>query len=272
MHYHEHTRKTVHVQRDLISGGVLTEERRRAIVDLLRRDGKVLAAELSNRFEVSQDTIRRDLRDLAEAGLLQRVHGGALPRSPTDPRYTARQRESPAAKTAIARAAAGLVRPGQVVILDAGTTALQVAEHLPSDLRATIVTNSPPAAVALGSHANLEVVLVGGRLVKESLAAVGAEAVEALRSVRADLCILGVAGLHPDVGISMLNLEEIYVKRAMIEGAAEVAAVAAGDKLGTAAPYVVGPLEMLTHIVTERGVGEEVLASYRTIGLTVLQG
>ncbi len=254
------------------SGGMLTEERRRIILDLLRREGKVLAAEQGARFGVSKDTIRRDLRDLAEAGLLQRVHGGALSRSPTDARYTIRQSESPTAKTAIAMAAANLVRPGQVVILDAGTTALQVAEQLPLHLRATIVTTSPPAAMALGGHPDIEIVLVGGRLVKESLAVAGAEAVEALRSVRADLCILGVAGLHPEVGMSILNLEEVYVKRAMIEGAAEVAVVAAGDKFGTAAPYVVGPLSMLTHVVTERAVDERILAPYRAMGLTLVQG
>lgn len=253
-------------------GSILTEERRRIILDLVRRQGKVLAAELSERFAVSQDTIRRDLRELAEAGLLQRVHGGALPRSPTDPRYTVRQRESPAAKSAIATAAAKLVRPGQVVIVDAGTTALQVAEQLPPDLRATVVTNSPPAAIALAGHPSIEVVHIGGRLVKESLAVVGVEAVEALRGIRADLCILGVAGLHPEVGISMLNREEVFVKRAMIEGAAEVAAVAAGDKFGTAAPYVVGPLSLLTHVITERAVSESILAPYRAAGLTVVQG
>jgi DeoR/GlpR family transcriptional regulator of sugar metabolism len=164
------------------------------------------------------------------------------------------------------------VRPGQVVILDAGTTALQVAEHLPPDLRATIVTNSPPAAIALAGHPEIEVVGIGCRLVKASLAAVGGEAVEALHSVRADLCILGVASLHPEVGISVLNREEVYVKRAMIEGAAEVAAVAAGDKLGTAAPYMVGPLSLLTHVVTERAVIESVLAEYRALGLTIVQG
>src|SRR5438270_5760141 len=124
------------MQEERTAGGILSEERRRIILDLVRREGKVLAMELSERFHVSQDTIRRDLRELAEAGLLQRVHGGALLRSPTDPQYMVRRDESPAAKSAIAAAAAQLVRPGQVVMLDAGTTALQVAEQLPPDLRA----------------------------------------------------------------------------------------------------------------------------------------
>ena len=95
---------------------------------------------------------------------------------------------------------------------------------------------------------------------------------EALHGIRADLCILGVAGLHPEVGISMLNREEVFVKRAMIEGAAEVAAVAAGDKFGTAAPYVVGPLSLLTSVITARTVPESVLAPYKAAGLTIVRG
>ena len=260
------------MQSESLQSGMLTAERRREILNLLRRDGKVMAADLSARFAVSPDTVRRDLREMAESGLLQRVHGGALPRSPTDPRYIIRQTESPAAKETISAAAAQLVRPGQVVIIDAGTTALQVAQHLPHDLRATIVTNNPPVAVALGGHPYVEIILIGGHLIKDSLAVAGAEAVGALRSVRADMCILGVAGLHTEVGISMLNLEEVYVKRAMVEGAAEVAAVITGDKLGTAAQYVVGPLSMLTHIVTEHSVDESVLEPYRAMGITIVKG
>src|SRR4029453_15208402 len=101
---------------------------------------------------VSEDTIRRDLRELAEADLLQRVHGGALPHSPAVASFAVRQGQAPAAKQAIARAAAQLVRDGQVIILDGGTTTLQVAQLLPVDLRATVVTNSPPIAIARPEH------------------------------------------------------------------------------------------------------------------------
>src|ERR671925_11382 len=97
---------------------MLTAERRQYILETLRRDGKVLATELSVALSVSEDTIRRDLRELAEAGLIQRVHGGALPRSPADASYAARQRQAPSAKAAIARAAVQLIRDGQVIILD----------------------------------------------------------------------------------------------------------------------------------------------------------
>jgi DeoR/GlpR family transcriptional regulator of sugar metabolism len=145
-----------------------------------------------------------------------------------------------------------------------------VARQLPPDLRATIVTNSPPIAVALADHPLVEVHVVGGRLNKDALAAVGVAAVEALHGIHADICILGVAGLHPEAGITVLDLEESYVKRAMMAGAGDVVAVAAADKLGTAVPYSVGPLAALTHLVTERAVPEATLAPYRALGLTVV--
>ena len=251
--------------------GMLREERHRHILDALRRRGKVVATELSAALAVSEDTIRLDLRDLAEAGLVQRVHGGALPRSPALADYVARQALAPAAKAAIARAAAALVRPGQVVLLDGGTTTLQVARQLPGDLRATIVTTSPPIAVVLAAHPTVEVVMIGGRLSKDALVAVGAATVEALERVRADLCILGVCSLHPAVGVSVGDPEEAATKRAMIAGAGEVVAVADAEKLGTAAPFVVGPIGDLTRLVTERGVPDETLAPYRARGVTIVR-
>lgn len=128
---------------------MLTAERQQYILEILRREGKVLASQLSVDLNVSEDTIRRDLRELAEVGLLQRVHGGALLRSPAAASYAARQKHAPLEKEEIAKAAVQLVRPGQVIILDGGTTTQLVANYLPIDLQATVITNSPPIAVAL---------------------------------------------------------------------------------------------------------------------------
>ena len=108
------------------------------------------------------------------------------------------------------------------MILDGGTTTLQVARQLPLDLEATVVTNSPPIALALAEHPLIEVVMLGGRLYKKALVNVGAEAIEAVSRIRADLCLLGVCSVHPEVGISVTNLDEAHVKRTMIQGAAEV--------------------------------------------------
>ena len=251
---------------------MLTAERRRSIMQTLQRDGKVLASELSKNLHVSEDTIRRDLRELAAAGELLRVHGGALPRLPSSVRFVERQQQAPEAKAAIAQAAVPLIRQDQVIILDGGTTPLQVAQQLPHDLRATVITHSPPIALALAEHPTIEVIVIGGKLYKYELVTVGAATVEAYRDIRADLCFLGISSIHPEVGISTLNLEEAYVKRAMIASAAEVVALTSTEKLGTAAPYIIGPLSDLTHLVTERSVSEELLAPYRAQGISIVRG
>lgn len=249
---------------------MLTEERRDLILKRLHRDGKVVAADLSAELAVSPDTVRRDLRDLAEAGLLRRVHGGALPAAVGARPYALRREQAPAAKEAIARATRSLLRPGQVILLDAGTTTLEVARRLPPDLEATVITNSPPIAVALAEHPAVEVTMLGGSLAKDAQAVVGAATVDMLHSVRADVLVLGVCSLHPEVGITVLDLEESYVKRAMIENAAEVVAVSSAEKLGSAGPYVVAPLDELTHLVTERTVPMDQLAQYRQLGIEVV--
>ncbi|MGJ5633521.1 DeoR/GlpR family DNA-binding transcription regulator [Nostoc sp. CALU 1950] len=250
---------------------MLTAERRQFILEILRRDKKVLSSELSTVLKVSEDTIRRDLRELAESGFLQRVHGGALLPSPALASYADRQKQAPKEKKAIARAAAKLVCTGQVVILDGGTTTLQVARHLPLDLQATIVTNSPPIAIALAEHRHIEVVMLGGRLYKKALVNVGATTVEELRMIRADLCMLGVCSVHPEFGISVANLDEAHVKRAMIAGAAEVVGLATEEKLDTAAPYVVQSIHALTYLVTAPTVSDRMLTSYKALGLTIIR-
>ena len=250
---------------------MLTAERRRSIMQALQREGKVYASELSKLLQVSEDTIRRDLRELAAAGELQRVHGGALPRLPAQASFSERQQQAPGAKAAIAQAAARLIRQDQIIILDGGTTPLQVVQHLPPDLHATVITHSPPVAMALAQHPAVEVIVIGGKLYKHELVAVGAATVEAFQHIRADLCFLGIGSLHPEVGISTFDLEEASVKRAMIASAAEVVALTPAEKLGTAAPYVVGPLSDLTHLVTERSVSNEVLAPYRALGITIVR-
>jgi DeoR/GlpR family transcriptional regulator of sugar metabolism len=250
------------------SGIVLKEERQQAILELLRRDGKVLVVDLMTRLNVSEDTVRRDLNDLTEIGLLQRVHGGALPRAPNLPFEL---RETDSTKKAMAAAAAQLIHDGQVVLMDSGTTVLEVVAHLPFSRHATILTNSLPVAAALSHHPEIEVHVLGGRLKKDAQAMIGVPVVEALRQLRPDLCVLGVCSLHPEIGISMLDAEEAYVKRAMVEQAAEVVAMVGAAKLGTAAPYVIGPLTALTYLVTDGAIEQHVLAPYQEQGITVIR-
>ena len=251
---------------------MLPAERKRLILQSIGADGRVVASELSQRFEVSEDTIRRDLRELAAEGLLHRVHGGALPlpRAPVSASHAARVGQATAAKAAIAQAAAALFRDGQVITIDSGTTPLQVAEHFPPQLSATVVTHSLPVLRALAGRANLELIAIGGRVLGDSLATAGPTAVDAFRALRADVCILGVAGVDVDAGLTALNYEESLVKRAIALGATQVVAVAAAEKLGTAGPFDVVPVDRLTHLVTDRAADAGVLQRFRDAGLEVI--
>jgi DeoR/GlpR family transcriptional regulator of sugar metabolism len=249
---------------------MLTDERRSLILERLRTQGRVLAADLTAELEVSSDTIRRDLRELDETGLLRRVHGGALPRHGDASSFAARARRAPEAKASIARRAAACVRDGQVVVLDGGTTTLELARALRDDLRASVITTSPPIALALADHPGLEVTVIGGTLRPEALVTVGAAAVEALHVIRADIVFLGVCGLHPEIGVTTEDLEERHVKAAMLDGAGEVVALADHDKLGTAMPVVVAPMSAVTHLVTDAAVDDGAVAPYRALGIEVL--
>jgi DeoR/GlpR family transcriptional regulator of sugar metabolism len=251
---------------------MLNAERRGKILEVLGRDQRVLASELAALFAVSEDTIRRDLRELAEEGLLRRVYGGAVPKSPASLTYNRRKGEATSAKAAIARAAAKLFKDGQVVFFDAGTTALEVAAHLPHDLRLTVVTNSLPVGAALADHPHARVIVLGGTVLRETQATVGAETVEAYRRVRADVCVLGVASVHPEVGLGVFYHEDAEVKRAMVASAAEVMVVAASDKLGTSAPFLVGPLSIVDRLVTDPAVPEETVRAYTDAGIEVVRG
>ena len=251
---------------------MLSAERKRLILESIGTDGRVVAAELSQRFDVSEDTIRRDLRELAAEGLVHRVHGGALPlpKAPVVESYAARAEQAPLAKAAIAKAAAALIHSGQVIAIDGGTTPLQVAQQFSLSLRATVITHSLPVLTALASHTGIELIAVGGRFMGETLVSVGPAAVDTYRSIRPDVCILGVAGVDVEAGLTALNQPEAHVKRAMAEHAGQVVAVAAAEKLRTAGPFHVLPVERLTHLVTDKAASSKSLRPFKEAGVLVI--
>jgi DeoR/GlpR family transcriptional regulator of sugar metabolism len=248
---------------------MLTAERRNEILTRLNRDGKVVASELVGALGVSEDTVRRDLRELAAGGLVQRVHGGALPPPPATATFTQRLHVAAEAKAHLAEAALPLLDGARVIVLDGGTTSLELARRLPAGRSCTVLTNSPPVAAALAEHPTVEVVLIGGRLLKDAQVTVGPEAIDALRAVHADVCVLGICSLHPEVGVTATDHDEAHVKRAMVAAAAEVIALATADKLRTAAPWVVAPLADVSHLVTD--AGDELTAAYAAAGVSVVR-
>lgn len=251
---------------------MLADQRKQHILNILKRDGQIVAKILSQELGLSEDTIRRDLRELAQEGMLQRVHGGALPASPAVANFAAREQIQTESKVAIGRAAAQLIKNGQVVILDGGTTAVQIVRNLPANLQATVVTHSARIAVELVDHPGIEVILIGGRLFKHSVVSVGAAAIEAIRHIRADVYFMGVTGVHLEAGLSTGDLEEAYVKYALCQQAAETLVLASQEKLGAASQYVIAPLTDVSGLIVERTIPDQILAPYRELGLSVVRG
>jgi DeoR/GlpR family transcriptional regulator of sugar metabolism len=230
---------------------MLVAQRRDLLLDRLRRDGRIIAKDLATELGLSEDSVRRDLRDLAAAGLCQRVYGGALPASPAIGDYTARRDIAVASKHKVAARAAALIPPGSTVIIDGGTTALALVHALPADLKALVVTHSPTVAAALATHATVEIYLIGGRIFKHSVVACGAAAVEAAEGVTADLFFLGVTGVHPRTGLTTGDADEAAMKRALSRRAADTYVLASTEKIGAASPFSVLPLTAVAGVITD---------------------
>lgn len=229
---------------------MLTSQRHALLLNRLSRDGRLVVADLAAELALSEDTLRRDLRGLAAQELLLRVHGGALPASPTHQPLARRQEMQTEAKARLARAAARQIEPGQIVILDGGSTHEALVAALPMGLRATFVTHSPGIAAALERHAEVEVILIGGRIFRHSMVAMGPGTAEAYGRLRADVCFLGVTGVQAEAGLTTGDAEEAALKSILMRSAAEVVVMATPDKLGAASPWTVAPLSGLNRLVS----------------------
>jgi DeoR/GlpR family transcriptional regulator of sugar metabolism len=230
---------------------MLAAERRDLLLARLAAEGKVVAKDIAAELGVAEDTIRRDLREMAAAGLCQRVYGGALPISPALADYATRATVATSSKERVAAAAAALIRPGQTVLLDGGTTALAVTAALPPGLRATVVTHSPTVAAALVEHPSVDVFVLGGRLFKHSAVTCGAAAAEAAQGVTADLFLLGVTGVHHEAGLTTGDPDEAAMKRALAARAADTYVLASTEKIGAASPFLVLPCTAVTAVITD---------------------
>jgi len=230
---------------------MLAAQRKDFLLARLDRDRRLVAKDVAAELGVSEDSVRRDLRELAAAGLCQRVYGGALPVSAAIADYGTRRDVEVDSKQRVAAAAAALIGPGATVILDGGTTALAVTRALPTDLAATVVTHSPTVAAALAGHPSVEVYVLGGRLFRHSMVTCGAAAVEAAQLVHADLFLLGVTGVHADAGLTTGDADEAAMKRALARRAADTYVLASAEKIGAASRFAVLPLAAVAGVITD---------------------
>lgn len=248
---------------------MLKEERQNVILHEINLHNKVLTTYLVERLGVSEDTIRRDLNELADLGRIIKVHGGAISKSfhnsfsPTD--VYARSE-----KRIIAQKAAQLIRNGMFVLTTGGTTILEMARVLPPDLHATFFTGSLPVAYEYSQHPHIDVILIGDRLLKSSKITVGGAAIEQIRQVKADLCFLGTNAIDLRDGLTDNDLDVVQIKKAMIESSSRVVSLAISEKINTSQRIKVCNINNIDTIITELHPDDELLKPYRAAGLEIL--
>lgn len=248
------------------------EERQDAITDLVLRRGRVSVTEVASTFDVTTETVRRDLRLLETNGHLRRVHGGAVRTSSRiETRLSDRDEDHAEEKERIGRVAAGLVPPMQSsLLLDAGSTVARLADHLPRDRRLVVFTHALTIASRLGPQQELELHLLPGRVRQTTQAAVGAATVEALGRLRVDIAFIGTNGLSVGHGLSTPDAEEAAAKRAMVAAAERVVVLADAGKLGEDHTVRFADLEQVDTVVTDDRAGDDDVTALERHGIQVV--
>jgi DeoR/GlpR family transcriptional regulator of sugar metabolism len=245
---------------------MLAAERRDLLVTRLRRDGKLVARDLAAELGVSEESLRRDLRELAAAGLCQRVYGGALPASPLlGTSHATRSEIAPESKQRVGERAAYLITPGSIVILDGDTTGVAVAKALRPDLTATIITWSAIVGAALVDHPSVKVFMLGGWVNKY-----GAATAETAGTINADLYLLTCTGIHEKAGLTVDEPDLAAVQRILISRAADTYVLGSLDKIGTAAPYKITGLADIAGLVTDAPSDHPTIQQLRQQGVNII--
>jgi DeoR family transcriptional regulator, aga operon transcriptional repressor len=251
---------------------LLVEERRRRILELLDTQERATVEELSSRFGVSAVTIRGDLDTLAEAGSLVRSHGGALRRLAGDVPIAVKETLHHGQKVRIGRAAARLIGEAETIILDSGTTTVEVARQLKlMRLESlTVITNALNIAMELANLPHIRVIMIGGILRPPSYSTVGPHAEHVLRSFNADRLFLGVDGLDPDIGLMTPDVLEAQLNALMIRVSREVTVVADSSKFTRRGASVIGGLSQVHRIITDDRADPQLVTALRARNIDVV--
>jgi DeoR/GlpR family transcriptional regulator of sugar metabolism len=248
---------------------MLKKERHNAIMRQINLHNRVLSSDLVELLNVSEDTVRRDLQELADHNLLTKVHGGALSKSYQhsfdDSKVYAKD-----AKIAIGKKAAALIKEGMVVLLGGGTSVIELIKLLPEHLRATFITISPMVAVELSKYQNLEVILIGGIFSKNSQITYGGQVISQLQDIKADLCIMGTSALHATEGLTDTDWEINQLKKTMMSSSKKTAILCISEKLNIALRLRVASINQISYLVTELDTNDPALNSYRDTELKIL--
>jgi DeoR/GlpR family transcriptional regulator of sugar metabolism len=249
---------------------MLKRERQAYIVHQVNLHNKVLSNTLSSQIEVSEDTIRRDLLELEEKGKLIKVHGGALSHAFNDISYPSKKIYSQDSKKIIGEKAARLIKDGMFVLTGGGTTIIEMARCLPVTLSATFISGSIPAIVEYMHHPLIDVIVIGDKLSKNSKITLGADAIARIKTLKPDLCILGINALDMQHGITDSDWDVVQLKQAMIEASQKVVCLTISEKINSTQPIKVCDLKKVDTLITELPKDHPLLQPYVAAGISVM--
>ena len=249
---------------------MLKEERHNFIINQIKLRNRVLLTDLSSQLNVSEDTIRRDLKYLDKNGKVKKVHGGAVSASPHAYRPIERDIYAHESKSIIAQKAHALLKEGQVILMTGGTTNLEFARLFPRHIKATVFTPSLPIAMQLLEHANVETVFVGGRLSHEAQIALGGETIMTITKIQADLCFLGTSYFDLVSGLTEFDWEVVQLKRAMLRAAKKKIAMTITEKIHSVQRYKVCEASQIDTLITELDPDDSFLDPFRKLGLEII--
>ena len=249
---------------------MLKKERQAYILHQINLHNKVLSSLLSHEIRVSEDTIRRDLQELSEEGKLIKVHGGALSHSFNEVNYSVNNVYSQDQKKIIAQKAAALIQNGMFVLTSGGTTIIEMARALPPMLKATFVSGSIPAILEYMQHPNIDVIMIGDRVSKNSKITIGAEAITKIKDINADLCFLGINAIDIKRGTTENDWEIAQLKKSMIDSSQKIVCCTISEKINTLQPVHVCDIQDIDILITELSPDAPVLKPYVDAGIQVL--
>ena len=249
---------------------MLKKERQFSILSQLREQKKVLSNELSQVLNVSEDTVRRDLKELASQGKLLKVHGGALTTSQKVFSYHQDAIFDHDIKSKIAKKAITLIENNDVLIVGGGTTNLELVALMPDELNITVFTYSLPVAMRLSEHPNIEVIIFGGKLMKQARITIGLDMIQYISKIRADACFLGSSGIDIDTGLMEIDLDVSQLKKSIVNVSDKVIIMSTSEKIDTKQRFLVCELDRINSLITELNPEASILEGFKRRGLQIL--
>ena len=249
---------------------MIKTERQAFILHQVNLHNKVLSTDLSKQIKVSDDTIRRDIQQLAEIGKIIKVHGGALSPSFHNTRTSSNDVYAYNKKQIIAEKAITLIKDGMVILTTGGTTIIEMARALPPELHATVISGSIPALAEYMVHPNIEVIVIGDKVSKDSKITVGSDAISRIRELKVDLCFLGVSAINLETGVSDNDWEVVQIKKAMVESSQKLICLTISEKINSRQPFQVCDSKKIDTLITELPPDDELLNAYVRAGIHVL--